>query len=143
MSLLKELNESHETLKAIAISSFLIPFWYVAIFLFNNEFYNSSDNIIIFSMCFVITFCSSVGFTFFIGELKFENQTYKTFFNQMIISVAMLIGWLSTLIFVIYSLGFLFNIYIYFYWFIVIYFLPLFILYLLLKIFGIDKNEKK
>ncbi len=143
MSILKELNESHASLKAIALNLFIIPFWYVAIFLFNNEFYKSSDSIIITTMCIVISLVSSVFFSIFLIKIE-VNTSDNIFFEKMMVSTAMLIAWLSVLIFVFYSLGFLFGIYLYFYWFLVIYFFPLILFYLLIEIFGDDNaNQKK
>ena len=78
MSILKELNESHASLKAIALNLFIIPFWYVAIFLFNNEFYKSSDSIIITTMCIVISLVSSVFFSIFL--IKIEVNTSDNIF---------------------------------------------------------------
>ena len=143
MSILKELNESHASLKAIALNLFIIPFWYVAIFLFNNEFYKSSDSIIITTMCIVISLVSSVFFSIFLIKIE-VNTSDNIFFEKMMVSTAMLIAWLSVLIFVFYSLGFLFGIYLYFYWVLVIYFFPLILFYLLIEIFGDDNaNQKK
>ena len=143
MSILKELNESHASLKAIALNLFIIPFWYVAIFLFNNEFYKSSDSIIITTMCIVISLVSSVFFSIFLIKIE-VNTSDNIFFEKMMVSTAMLIAGLSVLIFVFYSLGFLFGIYLYFYWFLVIYFFPLILFYLLIEIFGDDNaNQKK
>ena len=143
MSILKELNESHASLKAIALNLFIIPFWYVAIFLFNNEFYKSSDSIIITTMCIMISLVSSVFFSIFLIKIE-VNTSDNIFFEKMMVSTAMLIAWLSVLIFVFYSLGFLFGIYLYFYWFLVIYFFPLILFYLLIEIFGDDNaNQKK
>jgi hypothetical protein len=62
----------------------------------------------------------------------------------MSISVALLSVWLSLLIFIVYSFEFLFNQFIYFYWFIVIYFIPIFILGLSALIKAkTTKSEKK
>lgn len=131
MSILKEINESHISLKAISFNLFLIPFWYVAIFIFNNEFYKSADSIIILAMCIVITLSSSGYFSFVLSFFKVESDKRKAFFTQMILAVSILCAWLSLLIFIVYSLGFLFDIYIYFYSFLSLYFIPIFISHLL------------
>lgn len=141
MSLIKELEESHDSIKALALNLLLIPFWYVAIFIFNNEFYVSSDIIIKLAMCIVISISSSVLFTIFLYKIDAEKKVNKTFFQNMIISVSMLAMWLSALIFATYSLGFLFNIYIYFYSFLVIYFSPIIFLNLLPILLG-EKNTQ-
>lgn len=142
MSFISELNESHDSVKGLALNLLLIPFWYVAIFIFNNEFYKSADITLIFAMCIVISFTSSVLFTIFLDNIYTEVKEEKTFFENMVISIAMLIIWISALIFIVYSLGFLFKIYIYFYWFIVIYFMPIIILNILQSLFG-KKADKK
>lgn len=41
MSFIKELEETHDSIKTIALNLLLIPFWYVSIFIFNNEFNKS------------------------------------------------------------------------------------------------------
>lgn len=141
MSLFKEITESHDTVKAIAIILFLIPFWYVAIFLFNNEFYKSSDNLIILAMCIVISMISAVLFSFFVHNIYEAKNENKTIVEHMGVCVAVLIIWLSILIFSFYSLGFLLNIYIYFYWFLVIYFAPLILFNFLQIVFGKSINK--
>ncbi|RKS03199.1 hypothetical protein [Flavobacterium sp. 102] len=141
MSIIKELNESHESLRGFALNLFLIPFWYVSIFLFNNEFFISNDIVIIFAMCFVISISSSGFLTFLLDLINTDENQKDIFFHEMTVSIVLLCSWLSLLIFVIYTLGFLFNIYIYFYWFIIIYFFPLFIFLILYFIF--KKNIKK
>lgn len=143
MALLKELDESHESIKAVALNLFLIPFWYVSIFIFNNEFYKSSDSIIIFTMCIVISLISSFLFHVFLSKLKEPDNREKPFFETMLSSVALLTIWLSALIFVVYSLGFLFKIFIYFYWFLVIYFTPIIGLLILQSLFAEKKIESK
>ena len=142
MSILKEINDLNNSLKALAINVFLIPFWYVAIFLFNNEFYTSSDNLIILSMTIVISLSSSGFLTFLLHLLNFAEVNSERFLNETMVSVLLLTTWISLLIFIIYSLGFLFNIYIYFYYFLLIYFSPLAII-LILKIFSNKKDDKK
>lgn len=141
MSLFKEITESHDTVKAIAIILFLIPFWYVAIFLFNNEFYKSSDNLIILAMCIVISMISAVLFSFFVHNIYEAKNENKTIVEHMGVCVAVLIIWLSILIFSFYSLGFLLNVYIYFYWFLVIYFAPLILFNFLQIVFGKSINK--
>lgn len=141
MSLFKEITESHDAVKAIAVILFLIPFWYVAIFIFNNEFYKSSDNLIILAMCIVISLISAILFTFYMQNIYEAKNKNKTILEHMSVSVAILIIWLSILIFSFYSLGFLLNIYIYFYWFLVIYFAPLILFNFLQIVFGKSVNK--
>lgn len=140
MSFLKELNDSHITLKAFALNVFLIPFWYVSIYLFNNEFFMKNDIVIILAMCITISLisCGTLSFIFRISE---NNKNNNLIFEEMGMSIMILCIWLSILIFSIYSIGFLFNIYIYFYWFLVIYFIPI-IVFLFVNIIS-NNSEKK
>jgi len=140
MSILKEINDLHDSLKAFTINIFLIPFWYVALFLFNNEFYSSSDNLIILAMTIVISLTSSGVTTFLLHIIQKSEGETGVFIDQMMISVTALCIWLSLLIFIVYSLGFLFDIYIYFYYFLILYYTPMVLLYIR-KLF--KKNKKK
>jgi hypothetical protein len=145
MSIIKEVNESNQIIKAKAVNILLLPFWYVSIFLFNNSFYSKADIIINLAMCIVLSLVSSfllsVGLSQYIQPNKNENNLYL---NAISISVAFLCVWLSLLIFIVYSFEFLFNQFIYFYWFIVIYFIPIFILVLFALIKEKNtKSEKK
>ena len=143
MSILKEINESHDFVKAKATNLFLIPFWYVSIYLFNNEFYTKADSLIIISMCITITLTSSFCLTLIFDGIRTLNNGKKyDFFNNTVLSVTLLTSWLSFLIVLFYSLGFIFNIYIYFYWFLVIYSSHIFIIGVLNIIFG-NKTEVK
>jgi len=147
MSILNEIKDLHDSLKAIALNTFLLPFWYASIYLFNHEFYKSADTIIILVMCVIISLVSS-GLFALISFMAFESlkkvnkdpqpDDDKNLFSIMLTCVVLLCAWLSILMFIIYSLGFLFKIYIYFYYFLVIYFSPL-IFILFLKIL----NDKK
>ena len=142
MSILKEINDLHDSLKAFTINIFLIPFWYVALFLFNNEFYSSSDNLIILAMTIVISLTSSGVTTFLLHIIqKYEGET-GIFIDQMMISVTALCVWLSLLIFIVYSLGFLFDIYIYFYYFLILYYSPMTLLFIR-TLFKNDKKKQK
>ena len=95
--------------------------------------------------CLALSYELKKNLFFSIFLIKIEvNTSDNIFFEKMMVSTAMLIAWLSVLIFVFYSLGFLFGIYLYFYWFLVIYFFPLILFYLLIEIFGDDNaNQKK
>ena len=143
MSLLKELNDSHITIRAISLSLFLLPFWYISIYLFGNEFYVLSGNIVVLSLCLVICITSSALFyVFCFKTTDFEKTTNNALISNMTIAVVFLSLWISTLIFIIYSIDFLFNRKIYFYWFIVIYYAPILILNFLLLVFGNQKKEQ-
>lgn len=145
MSIIKEINESHDFIQAKATNLFILPFWYVAIYLFNNEFYVKADSLIIVSMCIAFTLISTFSTTFLFIRINSKKDEYSDFFSNTVVSVAFIMAWLAFLIILFYTLGYLFNIYIYFFWFLVIYSSPialLYILYILEKLFG-DKKEVK
>lgn len=143
---MQEINESNEIIKAKAVNLLLIPFWYVAIFLFDNSFYYIGDTIIIVAMCIVLSLVSSFSLSICLDEfINQNNKSDNIYLYTMSISVALLSVWLSLLIFIVYSFGFLFNQFIYFYWFIVIYFSPILALTLISVLFrkNIKHNQKK
>lgn len=143
MSYIKDLSESHESIKGLALNLFLIPFWYVSIFLFNREFYKTSDSIITVCLCVVISFLSSILLSLFWNKIDLKNNRKVELFANMVTSIGVLIMWLSFLIFITYSFGFLFKQYIYFYWFIVIYFAPVILIYILEFLFPDKETDLK
>ena len=130
MSYLKDISESHDAIKAIAVTMILVPFWYVSIYLFNHEFYNEADMGAVIIFCSTISTVSSFIYAIIFNYVLSDGEDNGVL-HDMIASVAILSSWLSLLIFVFYSLGFLFNIYIYFYYYIIIYLAPLPILFLI------------
>lgn len=148
-SIIEEINNLHTSLKAIVLTIFIIPFWYVAIYLFNNEFYKSADNLIMLAMCIVLSLVSTVltSAMFYKAEEEINETSEEDWYVIYLYSnsIFLLCYWLSLLIFTVYSLGFLFNIYIYFYWFLVIYFIPLIslALYFAIKTYYAYKTENK
>lgn len=144
MSILKEISESHDTIKAFALNLFLLPFWYVAIYLFNNEFYVKADTLILISMCIVISIVSSLITSLLYDAINSAlDSTPNAFFDSMAISTIILSMWLSILIVFFYSLGFLYEIYIYFYWFLVIYTSPILLIFLIYLISPPTKEKQK
>ena len=143
MSYIKDLSESHDSMKSIALNLIIIPFWYVAIFLFNKDFYRNSDIILVTIFSIVISFLSSMLLTLFINKIDVKNSTPVNMFENMITSIGVLTIWLSFLIFTTYSCYFLFNQEIYFYWFIVIYFTPIILIYILEFLFPDKKTDLK
>jgi CDP-diglyceride synthetase len=143
MSYIKDLSESHDSIKAISLNLILIPFWYVSIFMFNKEFYKASDSLIVISFCIVLSFLSSMLLAFFWNIIDIKNNIKVDFFSNMNTSIGVLTIWLSALIFITYSFGFLFKQYIYFYWFIVIYFSPIILIYILGFLFPDKKTDLK
>lgn len=75
MSLIKEVNESNQIIRAKAVNLLLLPFWYVAIYLFNNSFYSKSDIIITASMCIVLSLVSSFLLSLSLSEyVEYTNS---------------------------------------------------------------------
>ena len=141
MAIIEEINKSHISIRAMSISLFLVPFWYLSVFLFGNEFYKSADNFVVLAFCLVISFSSSVIFYLFTEKTGGLENTKEPMLNCMSFSVIILSIWLLLLIFTTYSFDFLFNQKIYFYWFVVIYYIPLLFLNLLVLVFGVDKTK--
>ena len=132
MSIIQEVNESNEIIKAKAVNLLLLPFWYVSMFLFNKSFYSKEDTVIIVAMCIVLSLISSFSLSLCLDIfINKNNKSDNIYLNTMSISVALLSVWLSLLIFITYSFEFLFNQFIYFYWFIIIYFSPILVLALI------------
>jgi hypothetical protein len=148
MSYISEIKDLHVTIKAILLNCGLMPFWYVAIYLFNNDFFQKSELILILSLCVVIILSASFFFTaiFFVAHLqdKAINNNTETFsfFDYSLTSIILLGTWLATLIFIFYSVDFFTNYKIIFYYFVVLYFAPL-ALYALLLIANYFLNVKK
>ena len=139
MSILKELQESHDAIKAISLSAFLIPFWYITIYLLGNNLFILSGNIVVLAFCIVLSVVSAFLSCLFCAQTILLSDNEYNLTNNMILSVVFLSLWLAILIFVTYSIQFLFNKETYLYWFIVIYFFPILILNFLALV---DKNRK-
>jgi hypothetical protein len=141
MAIIEEINKSHISIRAMSISLFLVPFWYLSVFLFGNEFYKSADNFVVLAFCLVVSISSSVFFYLFTEKTGGLENTKEPMLNCMSFSVAILSIWLLLLIFITYSFDFLFKQKIYFYWFVVIYYIPFLVLNLLVLVFGVDKTK--
>ena len=141
MAIIEEINKSHISIRAMSISLFLVPFWYLSVCLFGNEFYKSADNFVVLAFCLVISISSSVLFYLFTEKIGGLENTKEPMLNCMSFSVVILSIWLLLLIFTTFSFDFLFNQKIYLYWFVVIYYIPLLVLNLLVLVFGVDKTK--
>lgn len=141
MSLLKELNESHITLKSYSLNAFLLPFWYLAIYLFDKDFYAKGE-IIDIVMCINLSLISSTIFSYLGSDLN-SGKSDNTFISNMTVSIILLCIWISILILIFYSLKYFFDIKINFYYFIILYFVPIFFLYLTLVLTKKPKKKKR
>lgn len=142
MSIIQEINNSHISIKSISVSMFLLPFWYLSVFLFGNDFFKSADNFVIISFCLVIIFSSSIFFYIFIDKVADEDLSKDKMLNNMTVAVMLLGIWLILLIFLMYSIKFYFKMEIYFYYFCIIYFIPIVVLNFLTLVFGVEKEKK-
>ncbi|MHB8259935.1 MAG: hypothetical protein ACYDCN_09040 [Bacteroidia bacterium] len=89
MSILKDLNESHISIKSVVLSLLVImPFWFVAIFLFHRVFFNSVPIYIpiVFSFCFsLINFAMAHALISWINDFsKLNKQRYKSFHSRTV-----------------------------------------------------------
>lgn len=136
MTLFKEISETHHILKACAITLFLVPFWYLSIFLFNNQFYYDTDLIIKIVVCITLSLSSSFAFYIFVYTLSDKNP--KNIPYEIAISTMFLIVWKCVLMFAAYSFCFFSGNQLYYYWYIVIYFVPI----IIFSIIGLATKRK-
>lgn len=109
MSFLKDLNEFHISLKSFIISIvFIMPFWYVDLFLFKRDFFTTSPFYvpIAFSFCLSViwfifhAFNSSV--MIYINELIMKRNKKQEFAFLSVLASLFSICWLSLLTFIFY-----------------------------------------
>ena len=146
MSIFKEIYESHDIIKAKAVNLLIIPFWYVALFLFNNEFYKAENYFIIIAMCIVLSIPASflMAVVVSVAADRETNNAEKelTYLQCTFTAVSILTAWLALLIFIVYSFGFLLGQFIYFYWFMVFFYAPVLLLFLIAIGITIKKTFK-
>lgn len=146
MSIIEDVNKLSVSLRIIAVNIFLIPFWYISIYLFNNDLYKSLDYILIFAICIVFSISSSLPLGDMMNKAEKESKDYveslENYFAMTLSSIITLCIWLSILIFVTYSLKFLYNFTFDFYYFVVIYYIPIVTLWLFynLEVYLLKKN---
>lgn len=109
-----------EKLKSFLINLMLIPFWYIAIYLFHPIFYTNSDLIIIFFMCVGLTIVSSILFAFIHSSIDDEVDVIDT--EEILTSTVLRILLLSLLIFGNYMFYIFFGIRLLFYGLLLIYY---------------------
>lgn len=137
MSVLKDLQESHDGLKIVYLTLVLMPFWYFSLYLFTTEFYPESDLILKIVFCGIISIVS--GFLNYFGWSSFDDDHAENVVDNMSISILLLLAWKAVLMFIVFSLFFFFKIELFYYWYIVIFFTPIMIVFLL----GIFSESKK
>lgn len=134
MSLLKDINDSNDVIKGKALILLLVPFWYFSLYLFNLEFYQKNDLILMLSFCFIVSLLSVFLVSYFVDV--FLKKHISEYLNTVTASVIILIIWISFLIFSFYSLKIFLDIKVLYYWFILIYFTPIFVFILIKKLTG-------
>lgn len=139
MSLLKDIAESNDDLKAIFILLLIMPFWHLTFFLFNNSFFSNNTLITLITFYFCLTFLSSLimlwGFSFF--NIEVEETDYTVTFSA--ISLIIQVIWISLLILINYLCSIFFNSFLKLFWFIIIYFIPI----ILFPLFMLITNKKR
>lgn len=128
MTFYKEISESHDTIKSIGLSTLVSPFWFLSLFLFNHNFYNNSDLVIKIILCLLLSMSSVIVLSVFAFNV---NKSKYNLVQNVSVSIFILIIWKAILIFSIYSICFFFQVQLYFYWYILIYFIPLVIISIL------------
>ena len=143
MSLIKDVSEAHHSLKALLIWLLVAPFWYVAFYLFKDNFLNSNSTltVVVFVICF--TLLGNVLTELIVATknkvdvisggvetLEPEERSELDFITPTIQAISFNIIWLSFLIFVLYTIKYFSGWTIDFYYILLIKFVPLLVLYL-------------
>ena len=135
-------------LRNMSINIFLIPFWYISIYLFGPSIYNSKDSILIASVCISYTIISAflAYVTAFVLDKKPRKKKKRFHHGTIIMSFINQVSWLSTIILTGYLYPLLFNAERFnFYGFSLLYFIPtaLFFIYGLNKSVNRDKKREQ
>lgn len=136
MSILKEISESHSFVKVLVISLVLAPFWYLALYLFNYDFFKTEDIILKTVFCTSISVASSLA----LGNLAARFHKYakgkEEFAFEVYVVVAIYLNciYLSLMLFIGYSIQYFTEYSVIFYWFLFIYLLPIMLGVLLLTL---------
>ena len=70
-----DLNNAPEALKSSLVNLVVLPFWYIAIYLFNPDFFIKNDFSLILAFCFCFTVIGSIllaFYTFYLTEKKHD-----------------------------------------------------------------------
>lgn len=125
-----DLNTAPDSLKSVLINLFLLPFWFISIFLFNGDFYNSADFILAMAFSLCLTIASSMAFAI-LNTIGLKDNKGIFDVGQSTFSVYIQIIWICILIFLCYSLRYFDIQTIDFFGFVVCYFGLIFLLILL------------
>jgi len=126
----EDIYDAPTNIKEIAISFFSLPFWYISLFIFHRDFYNSSSVTLIlaFCFCFIITAHGLLSFSIDLSNIHTpEKQLSKKEIEENAIQGSLAATFIqTTLLMVIISAGYIWNLifgYIFFYYgFLFVYF---------------------
>lgn len=101
----KDIIELSEFIKARVSLLLLLPFWYLSLFLFQTDFFNSSDLILKIVTCFCISLPAELIMYLNISNIMirrgYEENNIK---NVPDFTIFILTIWLALLIFIVYIL---------------------------------------
>ncbi|SFD43334.1 hypothetical protein SAMN04487987_1175 [Algibacter pectinivorans] len=126
MSLFKDIQESHDSIKALGISLLLAPFWYLSIYLFHPEWYLKTDIIIKIILSCLLPILSVIFSSIYLSD-TIEGNTFGLIENTVAI-LYFLMMWKAILMFCVYTFCFFTDNELYYYGYIMIYFTPIIIL---------------
>jgi len=96
-----------EQLKSLLSYSIILPFWYISIYIFNIELYNSNDLILLTSICICLTLISSILCSI-MAFILIDKGTILTMDNTLL-SIIIQISTISLFIFLSYIYSLLFG----------------------------------
>ncbi len=122
----------NDFLKSLLFPATMMPFWYLSIYMINNEFYLQTEMAILIIICYVICLTSllmmSSIISLFDNDFRNRNDPHLMM-GIFLVATIFLLVWKVILFFLAYSTLFFFDNKLYYYWYIVIYFIPLFVLW--------------
>lgn len=121
MSLIRDISESHDLLKCIAISLIVAPLWYISIYLIHPELFEKTDFIFKVIFCSVNSLLTAIPFSLFLNVI--DEKKNSNLIESSIVSTLIVFLYKSFYLFIIYSILFLNNKSMYFYWYIVLYYI--------------------
>lgn len=129
-------------LKNMLINAFLLPVWYLAIYIFSPSLYGQNDIILTTSVCFTITLASSYFAMIII--VTFRKTPFPLFdFNMINFAFFIQLFCITLLISIGYLSNILFGCKFAFYGFVITYFILLFTILFILTTYFLNFNEEK
>jgi len=103
-------------LKNVLVNIILIPYWYISIYIFHPNLYNTNDRLLILAICFGLTLISSFLTSVYLINPKKDDFIFdenivipSSILQSLLLSIIIFLGYLSKLYFKIIFLfhGFL------------------------------------